>query len=66
MTEEHFPVYSKVMGERVMNWLDEKIPALEGRTRRKAVETPEGREKVEEILRNWENREEKKRWRPLH
>jgi len=61
MPEEHFRIYSKVAGEWVMKWVDEKIPALGGRTPREAVQTSEGREKVEEILRDWENMEERKR-----
>jgi hypothetical protein len=49
------------MEEFVKKWIDEKIPALDGKTPREAVKTPEGREKVEELLKDWENIEERKR-----
>jgi hypothetical protein len=49
------------MEEWVTQWLDEKLPALDGKTPREAVRTPEGREKVEELLKDWENMEERKR-----
>jgi hypothetical protein len=49
------------MGEYVTKWVDEKIPALGGKTPRDAVKTPEGREKVEELLRGWENSEERRK-----
>jgi hypothetical protein len=35
-------------------WLDEEIPALGGRTPRQAVETADGRERVEALLRDFE------------
>jgi len=59
--EEFFPVYSNVMEEWVTRWVDESIPALDGKTPREAIQTAEGREKVEEMLKDWENMEERKR-----
>jgi len=59
--EKFFPVFEKTMEEWVTKWVDEKIPALDGKTPREAVQTPEGREKVEELLKDWENAEERRR-----
>ena len=61
MPEKFYPLFSKTMGEFATKWIDEKIPALDGKTPREAVKTPEGREKVEELLKDWENIEERKR-----
>ncbi|PIV24155.1 MAG: hypothetical protein COZ69_12180 [Deltaproteobacteria bacterium CG_4_8_14_3_um_filter_45_9] len=61
MPEEFYPYFSKEMEEFVKKWIDEKIPALDGKTPREAVKTPEGREKVEELLKGWENMEERRR-----
>jgi HEAT repeat protein len=61
MPEKFYPLFSKTMGELVTKWIDEEIPALDGKTPREAVKTPEGREKVEELLKDWENMEERKR-----
>lgn len=61
MPEKFYPVFSKVMEDWVTKWIEEKIPALDGKTPREAVKTPEGREKVEELLKDWENMEERKR-----
>jgi len=59
--EEFLPIFSRTMEEFVTRWVDEKIPALEGKTPREAVRTPEGRRKVEELLKDWENMEERKK-----
>jgi len=59
--EKLLPIFSRKMEEWVTQWLDEKLPALDGKTPREAVRTPEGREKVEELLKDWENMEERKR-----
>jgi len=59
--EELHPLFSNVIAELVMKWVDEKIPALDGKTPKEAVKTPEGRAKVEELLKDWENMEERKR-----
>ncbi|MBI5187187.1 MAG: SEC-C domain-containing protein [Nitrospinae bacterium] len=42
-------------------WLDDKIPALGGRTPREAVQDEKGRQNVLEMLRDLENDQEKKR-----
>lgn len=59
--EKYETIFSTVMGELVTKWVDEKIPALDGKTPREAVKDPEGREKVKELLKDWENVEERKR-----
>jgi len=61
LQEKFFPLLSKTMEEWANHWVDERIPALDGKTPREAVKTPEGREKVEELLKDFENMEERKR-----
>ncbi len=58
---DFLPFYSRMMEEWATQWIDEKIPALDGKTPREAVMTPEGRKKVEDLLKGWENVEERKR-----
>ena len=36
-------------------WIDEKVPALENLTPREAVKNPAGKNKVKEMIREWEN-----------
>ncbi|MBI4870080.1 MAG: DUF2384 domain-containing protein, partial [Candidatus Riflebacteria bacterium] len=45
-----------VVVEKYMSWADERVPALGGQTPRQAVSTPQGRQKVEDLLADWENR----------
>lgn len=59
--EKFQPIFEKTMEEFVKKWVDEKIPALDGKTPKEAVKTPKGREKVKELLKDWENTEERKR-----
>ena len=40
-------------------WLDQPIPALEGRTPRVAIRTAAGRARVDSLLKEWENREQR-------
>ena len=61
LQEKFLPFYSKMMEEWAIQWVEEKIPALDGKTPREAVMTPEGRREVEEFLKDWENMEERKR-----
>ena len=61
MPEKFLPLYSKAMEEWMTQWVDQKIPALDGKTPREAVKTPEGRKEVEELLKDFENMEERKR-----
>ena len=61
-------VYTKFMQGHYEKWLQEKIPALDGRTPLQAVKTGEGRKKVLELLKSIENLEEhnKKKGRPFY
>jgi len=61
LQEKFFPLLSKTMEEWAHRWVDESIPALGGKTPREAVKTPEGRAKVEDLLKDFENMEERKR-----
>ena len=42
------------------NWADEPLPALRGKTPRQAIESPQGREKVIELLKLYEDGEREK------
>jgi len=61
-------IYTKFMQGLYEKWLQEKIPALDGRTPIQAVKTDEGRKKVIELLKSIENSEEhnKKQGRPFY
>ena len=61
LQEKSFPLLSKTMEEWAHHWVDERIPALDGKTPREAVKTPEVRAKVEKLLKDFENMEERKR-----
>ena len=61
LQEKFLPLYSKKMTEWATRWVDEKIPALDGETPREALRTPEGKKKVEELLKDFENMEERKK-----
>ena len=51
-------IYSQFMQKHCENWLNEKIPALDGKTPRQAVKTADGRRRVTELLKSFENIEE--------
>jgi hypothetical protein len=61
-------IYTKFMQGLYEKWLQEKIPALDGRTPMQAVKTGEGKRKVIELLKSIENSEEhnKKKGRPFY
>jgi hypothetical protein len=46
---------SSFMQDRLMQWIDEEIPALDGKTPREAVRTKRGREQVVELLKDQEH-----------
>ncbi len=50
--------YTQFMMKHSEEWLHEKIPALNGQTPMDAVKTEEGRRKVIELLKSFENQEE--------
>lgn len=47
------------LGQRYMNWLDEKVPLLEGKTPREAARTPAGKAQVADLINDWENMQER-------
>jgi hypothetical protein len=51
----------KVLAEHYDRWLDMPLPALDGKTPRAAVATPEGRAQVVDVLKILENGEQHKR-----
>ena len=52
-------VYSKYMQNHYEKWFSDRIPALDGKTPMEAIKTEEGREKVIELLKLYENGEER-------
>ncbi|RJQ47688.1 MAG: DUF2384 domain-containing protein [Nitrospiraceae bacterium] len=61
-------VYTEFMHKNSTNWLKKKVPALDGKTPLQAVKTEEGRIKVIELLKSFENSEEhnKREGRPFY
>ena len=51
-------LYNKFMREHYEKWIDEKIPALGGKTPREAAKKPSSREKLVDLLKEIENAEE--------
>jgi hypothetical protein len=50
------------LGEQhYVQWLDQRIPALAGKTPRQAAKTAQGRRQLEELLKYFENTEDRKR-----
>jgi len=60
--------YTEFMQKHSEKWLKKKVPALGGKTPLQAVKTEEGRRKVIELLKSFENSEEhnKKEGRPFY
>lgn len=54
-------LYTHFMDKYNKDWINQKIPALDGKTPLEAVKTKEGRKKVIEILKDIENKEEHKK-----
>lgn len=61
-------IYTQFMQKHSEKWLREKIPALGGKTPLQAIKTKEGRKRVVELLKTFENSEEhnKKEGRPFY
>ncbi len=49
--------FTKTMVTRYMRWVDQKVPALGGKTPREAVRTEIGKQRVAELINEWENLE---------
>jgi SEC-C motif/Protein of unknown function (DUF2384) len=66
-SEAHLPtegerrVVESMLRNHYERWIDEPLPALDGKTPRQAVATVEGRAKVEELIKSIENIEARKR-----
>ena len=52
---DEIPGIQKSMDDYYMNWLDEKIPALEGKTPREAAINPLLVGRLEDLLKEFEN-----------
>ena len=61
-------MYTQFMQKHSEKWLNEKIPALDGKNPVQAVKTEEGKKKVAELLKSFENSEEhnKRKGRPFY
>lgn len=61
-------IYTKFMQKHCENWLNEEIPALDGKAPVKTVKTKKGKKRVAELLKQFENIEEtnKKEGRPYY
>lgn len=61
-------MYTKFMQKHSEEWLKKKIPVLNGKTPMQAIKTKEGRRKVIELLKSFENSQEhnKKEGRPFY
>jgi hypothetical protein len=51
----------KLKAEHYAKWVDQSLPALQGRTPREAMQTEEGRLAVRDLIRGFENGEERER-----
>lgn len=54
-------ILSKIKSEHYAQWVDERLPALDGRTPREAARSETGRHALEDLLRTMENAEERAR-----
>ena len=54
-----------IMHEKFREWIDERIPALDGMTPREAIRSEHGRDKVVEIIKGMENSEERKKMKGM-
>jgi hypothetical protein len=61
-------IYDQFMQKHSEKWLNDKIPALDGKTPMQVIKTEEGRRKVVELLKSFENNEEhnKRDGRPFY
>jgi len=51
-------IHKQFMDKHFSDWINTPLPALNGQTPRSAVRSPEGRRKVETLLKDFENTEE--------
>ena len=55
LPEEARSQITNIMEQQFMDWIDKEIPALENKTPKEAVKTIEGREKIINLINDWEN-----------
>lgn len=55
LTEDSRKELVDIMEQHYLRWVDEKIPALDGKTPKEAVLTPEGQVQVSNLINDWEN-----------
>jgi len=55
-----------IMHQKFRDWVNERIPALDSMTPREAVRSVDGRNKVLEMIKDMENREERKKMKGMH
>jgi hypothetical protein len=55
LPEETREAIREMLEKQYLGWIDQKIPALGNRTPKQAVRTAEGREKVIDLVNDWEN-----------
>ena len=54
-------LHRQVMDKHFSQWINTPVPALNGQTPKSAAQSPEGRLKLEELLKEMENHEERKK-----
>ena len=54
-------IAASVMKRQLSTWPDQSLPALDGRTPREAVATNEGRQKVLDLIKDFENMEARRK-----
>ncbi len=59
--EVRFRIITQALEQHYSTWPDQRLPALGGKTPRAAAKTADGRRRVEELVRDLENSEERKR-----
>jgi len=59
-------VMESMLQQKFRNWVNERIPALEGMTPHEAARSVDRREKVLEMIKDMENREERKKMKGMH
>ena len=61
VSAEEQAVLQNLLLRHFEKWIDSPIPALDGKTPRESVATSGGRERVDQLLKQFENNEERKR-----
>ena len=59
-------IMESILHQKFRDWVNEQILALEGMTPREAVRSVDRRDKVLEMIKDMENREERKKMKGIH